>query len=80
VGQLPFLSNVIEHVGKHGNFTPFCPWKPGHYKQQNLPIDENFFPMKSLIPKGRYLLINIFADENKKPELMIKFFMILNVL
>jgi Protein of unknown function (DUF1091) len=79
LGQVPFLSTIVEHVGKYGNFTPFCPWKPGFYEQLNLPVDENFLPMKTLIPKGRYQLVNIFTDENKKPELLMKFIMGINV-
>jgi Protein of unknown function (DUF1091) len=77
--SMPFLSAIQEHIDRYGNWSSYCPYKPGYYGIWNLPMDEHMFPMKNLIPKGRYEAANNLIDENQKPEMILKFNMFIEV-
>jgi hypothetical protein len=69
----------MQHIDHYGNWTAYCPYKPGVYGMWQVPLDENFLPMKNMIPKGKYEATNDFYDENRpKIEMMMKFSMVID--
>jgi Protein of unknown function (DUF1091) len=69
----PMLSNFIGYINRYGNWTSYCPWKPGLYGIWNAPMDDNFLPMKNMIPNGKYLMTNNITDENGPVQPLVNF-------